>query len=687
MPTTKRGQEDSTLKIASVAVCMAWMAVSAGAGAWAADETARLSGVQLADIDPSVRPQDDLFQYANGKWLRTVSIPKDRSRYGVDVLMSDQSQRQQRQLIEGIGGSADAAARKVADLYTSFMDEAEVEKTGIRPLQPELARVSAAANVHDLSILMAHFDRFGIRSPISGYVNPDAKKSTIYAYWLGQGGLGLPDRDYYLSKDAKFVEFRRQYRNHIEKMLQLLKEPQAAAGARKILALETQLAKAQWSRVEERDPQKTYNPHTVVQLDALTPAIDWAAYFREAGLGPSPPTLVVREPGYFRELSKLLASEPLPSWRAYFRFRLLSSASPYLPSAFVNEHFAFNEGILRGTPQIENRWKRGCELVDSAIGEVSGKMYVAKYFPAESKARADEMVANLLAAYAASIDNLPWMSAGTKTEALAKLHKLNVKVGYPKQWRDYGGLSISPGDLLGNWLRANEFETQRKLSQLGGPIDRNEWEMTPPTVNAYYEPALNEIVFPAGILQLPLFNPAADDAYNYGATGATIGHEMSHGFDDEGAQFDSDGNLRDWWTAEDHQKYKALTDMLVKEYNAFEPITGFKVNGELTLGENIADIAGLEIAYKAYIASLKGHTPPVIDGMTGEQRFYLGYAQSWMTKQRDDATLAQLKSDPHSPEKFRANGSVVHMPSFYSAFGVKRGDKMYVAPEGRVALW
>jgi putative endopeptidase len=675
------------LNKARAAVGWVWVVASGCVGAWAGGAATQISGVQSADIDPSVRPQDDLFLYANGTWLRTVPIPQDKSRYGVDVLMTEQSQRQQRQLIEGIGASSDPEARKVADLYAGFMDEAAVEKAGIEPLQPELQRVSAAMNLHDLSVLMAHFDRFGIRSPLSGSVNPDAKNSTVYAYWVGQGGLGLPDRDYYLSNDAKFAGFRHQYRRHIERMLQLLKDPQAGATATKLLALETKIAKAQWSRVAERDPQKTYNPQTLAQLGALAPAIDWRAYFAEAGLGQMLPTLVVREPAYFRELSKLVAQEPIPTWRAYFRFRLLSSASPYLPRAFVNESFAFNERILRGTPQIEDRWKRGCELVDAAIGEASGKMYVARYFPPESKARVDEMVANLLAAYADSIDTLQWMSAGTKTEALAKLRKLNVKVGYPKQWRDYDKLSIARDDLLGNWLRANNFETERKLHQLGGPIDRNEWEMTPPTVNAYYEPSLNEIVFPAGILQLPVFNPAADDAYNYGATGATIGHEMSHGFDDEGSQFDSDGNLRDWWTAEDHQKYKALTDMLVKEYGAFEPVPGFKINGELTLGENIADIAGLEMAYKAYIASLKGRAPPVIDGMSGETRFYLGYAQSWMTQQRADATIAQLKSDPHSPEKFRANGSVVHMPSFYAAFGVKSGDKMYLAPEHRVTLW
>jgi putative endopeptidase len=657
--------------------------VSAGVDA----EPALVSGIQAADIDRSVRPQDDFFLFANGTWLRTVPIPADRSRYGVDVIMTERSLQQQRELIEGIGSSTDPDARKVADLYSSFMDEAGIERSGIEPLEAELQRVAAVNSIHDLSALMAHFDRFGIHAPFGGYVLPDAKKSTEYAYWLGQSGLGLPDRDYYLSGEAKFVGFRKKYRGHVEKMLRLLQDPGAGPTAAKILSLETALAKAQWSRVEERDPQKTYNPHTLAQLAVLAPAIDWRAYLTEAGVAAHVPTLIVREPSYFHQLSRMLTSVPLAEWKQYFRIRLLSATAPYLPKAFVDEDFAFNKGVLRGTPSNSERWKRGCELVDAQIGEASGRLYVAKYFPPESKARVEAMVGNLLEAYSRSIDQLAWMSAPTKAEAQAKLRRLNVKVGYPKRWRDYGKLEISATDLLGNWLRANNFETMRKLAQLGGPIDRDEWFMTAPTVNAYYDPSLNEIVFPAGILQVPVFNPAADDAYNYGATGATIGHEMSHGFDDEGSQFDSEGNLRDWWSPEDHEKYKAQTDKLVKEYGAFEPLPGFKINGELTLGENIADIAGIEIAYKAYLASLKGSAPPIIEGMSADQRFYLGYAQSWLSKTRDDATIAQLKSDPHSPEKYRANGVVVHMPSFYSAFAVNPGDKMYVAPENRVTLW
>jgi predicted metalloendopeptidase len=407
----------------------------------------------------------------------------------------------------------------------------------------------------------------------------------------------------------------------------------------------------------------------------------------EAGVPAPLPTLIVRQPGYLHGLSTLMKSMPLGTWKEYLRFRLLSGYAAYLPRVFVAEDFAFNEGILQGTPKIPERWKRGCALVDRMLGEASGKLYVAKYFPPQSKARADELVRNLLDAYGTSIDQLTWMSPATKVEAREKLRKILVKVGYPNEWRDYSRLEIAAMDLIGNVGRANLFETDRKLGQLGGPIDRNEWEMTVPTVNAYYEPTMNEIVFPAGILQLPVFNAAADDAFNYGATGATIGHEISHGFDDEGSQYDSDGNLRDWWTAADHTKFSEKTAKLVQEYGAFEPVPGFKVNGELTLGENIADIAGIEIAYKAYVASLNGRTPPIIDGLTAPQRFYLGYAQSWLSKQREAGTIEQVKSDPHSPEKYRVNGVVVHMPSFYDAFAVKPGDKMYLPPESRVTLW
>jgi predicted metalloendopeptidase len=648
---------------------------------------ALISGIQQADMNTAVRPQDDLFEYSNGTWLRDVPIPPDRSSYGVDSMMTERSLQQQRELIESARTAADPEARKVGDLYASFMDEERIEREGVKPLQAELKRIAAIKHVRDIGPLMAHFARLGVDTPIDTYISPDSKRSTQYAFWLSQSGLGLPDRDYYLSDDAKLTDFRIKYRMHIEKMLVLLGDRRAAQEADKILALETAMAKIQWTKVANRDPQKTYNPLTLSQLALLAPQLDWQPLLVNAGLSKPLPTLIVRQPDYLRGLSELLQSTPLTTWKEYLRFRMLSSSAPYLTRAFVDEDFAFNEGVLRGTLRIQERWKRGCELVDRLIGEASGKLYLAKYFPPQSKMRIDELVGNLLKAYSQSIDQLDWMSPITKTEAQAKLRKINVKIGYPNHWRDYSKLIIVPSDLLGNVIRSQQFESNRQLAKLGRPIDRNEWRMTTPTVNAYHNPVFNEIVFPAGILQPPMFNPAADDAFNYGSTGATIGHEISHGFDDRGSQYDSDGDLRDWWTIEDHAKFKAKTEKLVKEYDAFEPVPGFHINGALTLGENIADIAGIEIAYKAYIASLKGHTPPVIDGMTADQRFYIGYAQSWLGKRREARTIEQLKSNPHSPEKYRVDGVVVHMPSFYTAFSVLPNDSMYRQPEDRVTLW
>jgi putative endopeptidase len=667
-------------------IALAMVLLSAATPAVLADSPL-LSGIQTADMNKAARPQSDFFEYANGAWLRKVQIPQDRSRYGVDVMMAEQSLVQLRELIEGARNSSDADARKVADLYDSFMDEARIEQQGVKPLQPELELIDAIKSVDDIGPLMAQLDRLGVATPIGIFVAQDAKDSTQYALWFSQGGLGLPDRDYYLSDDAKLLGFRTKYREHVAKMLTLLGDAHAGDEAVRILALETAFAKIQWTRVANRDPQKTYNPQTLAQLKELAPSIDWNSYLAKGGVPDTLPTLIVRQPDYLKGLSGLIKSTPLPTWKEYFRYQLLSGSAPYLPHALVDEDFAFTQGVLRDTPKNQERWKRGCKLVDELIGEASGKLYVAKYFPPKAKARIDDLVANLLKAYAQSVDQLSWMSEATKVEARAKLRKINVKIGYPRRWRDYSKLVISPTDLPGNVKRGVKFENDRKLAQLGGPIDRDEWQMTAPTVNAYYDPQLNEIVFPAGILQLPVFNPDAEGAFNYGATGATIGHEISHGFDDEGSQFDSDGNLRDWWTAEDHAKFKAKTDKLVAEYNRFEPVPGFHVNGELTLGENIADIAGIEIAYKAYIASLNGRAPPVIDGMSADQRFYIGYAQSWLSKTRDAALIEQVKSDPHAPEKYRVNGVVVHMPSFYDAFPVKSGDKMYLRPEDRVTLW
>ncbi|MDE2297877.1 MAG: M13 family metallopeptidase, partial [Burkholderiales bacterium] len=462
----------------------------------------------------------------------------------------------------------------------------------------------------------------------------------------------------------------------------------AEATARAILGLETELARVQWSEVENRDPIKAYTLVALSGLSALAPGFDWSAYLDSAGLAGKTPNVIVRQPSYLRAVGALLESVPLATWRAYARVRLLGAYAPYLPKAFVDTRFAFAGTVLAGTPQNRPRWKRGVALVDQSIGEGLGKLYVARYFPPQNKARMEALVANLLAAYRASIATLDWMTPATKQQALAKLAKFNAKIGYPKRWIDYRTLEIRRTDLAGNVMRARRFEDARQLAKLGKPIDRDEWGMTPQTINAYYDPSLNEIVFPAAYLQPPNFDAAADDAVNYGGIGATIGHEISHGFDDEGSQYDGDGNLRDWWTAQDKANFAAKTKLLVAQYSAFVAVPpDYHVNGELTLGENIADNSGLAIAYKAYQLSLAGKPAPVIDGMSGDERFFYGYAQSYRSKERDEALLAQIKSDPHSPDEFRVTGAVRNQPAFYSTFGVKPGDKMYLPPAERVLMW
>ena len=644
------------------------------------------SGIDRSDFDPSIRPQDDLFGYANGTWLKNHPIPADRSSYGETAVMQDQSLALQRGLLEAAMTASSAEERKAGDLYASFMNDQLVEQKGLTGLETDLRQVSAVQTSEQLGPLMGHLYRIGITTPIAVDIEPDHKDSAHYAFYLNQGGIGLPDRDYFLLQDKDFVRFRAAYLKHIAAILEMAGDQQVEDKAKDIMALEAALAQLQWSNVALRDPLKTYNPKTLEQLQQMAPAINWPGFFSEAGIVGTP-KLVVGEPSFVAGLPHLVTATPLATWKAYFRFRILSDRAAYLSKAFVAEDFDFNQKILNDTPHQRERWKRGCDLVDQLMGEESGKLYVAKYFPATTKAQVQMLVMNLINSYRDSIDHLDWMSPATRAEARAKLDRINVKIGYPDRWRDYSTLSISADDLIGNVERAHVFEHDRKAAMLSGPVDHSEWDMTAPTVNAYYSEELNEIVFPAGTLQPPAFDPNADDAYNYGSTGATIGHEISHAFDDEGSQYDASGNLRDWWTKQDYARFKAKTTQLVKEYNAFQPIPGFHINGALTLGENIADIAGIEIAYKAYLATLHGAPAPVIDGMTGEQRFYLGFAQSWLGEERKAALIAQLKSDPHSPEKYRVNGVVVHMPSFYQAFSVTPSDKMFLAPKDRVTLW
>ncbi|HTY02431.1 MAG TPA: M13-type metalloendopeptidase [Rhodocyclaceae bacterium] len=670
-----------------IAAALAFLASS-----WCLAATPLQSGIDLQYMDKSVRPQDDLFRYLSGKWLDTAPIPADRARYGSFDALGDATELQLKDIVEGLAHADNLAAgsdeRKIADLYNSFMDEPLAETRGLSGLQGELARIDALADKRELPALIGHLSALGVHLPIGFEIDQDARASTRYAVYLNQGGLGLPDRDYYLKDDdARLKGMRDAYRAHVQRTLTMAGLPDTEQATAGILALETELARAQWTKVENRDPVKTYNKTAIAQLDGVVPGFDWPAYFAATQVGSKVDYVIVRQPSFFTGFAKLLDSEPLATWKTYLKWHLLRSYAPYLDKVFVEKNFDFYGKALRGIPEDQPRWKRGIALVDGGIGEALGRSYVAKYFPPQNKARMQALVANLVTAYRQSIAKLDWMSAETKKQALAKLAKLTPKIGYPDRWRDYGKLEIDRNDLVGNVMRARQFEFARDVNKLGRPIDRSEWLMTPQTVNAYYNPAMNEVVFPAAILQPPFFNVAADDAVNYGGIGAVIGHEISHGFDDEGSQYDDDGNLRDWWTKADHAKFDARTKVLVAQYSAFSPVPGYNVNGELTLGENIADNSGLAIAYKAYRISLAGKPAPVIDGLTGDQRFCLGFAQVWRGKARDAEAIRLIKIDPHSPPQFRADGTLRNLPAFYSAFGVKAGDKMYLPPAERVKIW
>jgi putative endopeptidase len=676
-------------------------------GCASAPATTLRSGVDLKYVDHSVRPQDDLYRYLNGKWLDSFQLPADRGTYGSFTFVDDATQEQLRGIVDGLvqaqaqpqaqtqaqggagadAGNADAEVRKITDLYQSFMDEARLEALGLKPLQAEFALVDAVADKSDIPALIAHLNRIGAGAPYGLYVNQDARNSLQYAVIIHQSGLGMPDRDYYLKDDAKLKDARAKYLAHVGKMLGMAGDAEAEIHAAAILNLETELAQLQWTRVDNRDPVKTYNKTAIADLPKLMPGYDWRRYVRSTDIEGKVDSVIISQPSYFSGLDKLVTTTPLPVWKAYFKWHVLAAAAPYLSKPFVDERFAFRGTVLSGIPENRARWKRGIALLDGAMGEALGKLYVQKYFPPENKARMEALVRHLLDAYRRDIDTLDWMSPGTKKGAREKLAKLVTKIGYPNTWRDYGALQISRDDLWGNVVRANEFEYRRDLNKLGKPVDRNEWQMTPQTVNAYYNPPMNEIVFPAAILQPPFFDVRADDAVNYGGIGGVIGHEISHGFDDNGSQYDADGNLHDWFTPEDHEKFKVKTRALVAQYDAYEPAPGFHVNGELTLGENIADNSGLAIAYKAYHLSLAGKAAPVIEGLTGDERLYLGWVQVWRGKVREAEAIQRTKTDPHSPPAVRGTAPVVNQEGFYAAFGVKQGDKMYLPPERRIKIW
>lgn len=684
---------NKTLHLLLAVLALGWMSVS-----WAADEASAVAvsapalnaGIEPGNADRSVRPQDDLYRAVNGGWLDKTEIPADKSAYGAFYKLRDDSETALRRIIvEAAETPVESRSRnqqRIGDFYTSFMDEERIEQLGIKPLSAEFARIDAVSRVGLIPKQLAHFLKQQINSPISGYVHQDAKSPDKYVMDLYQNGLGLPDRDYYLSDEPRFVEIREKYEAHIARMFALVNLKNGEEAARGILRLETELARIQWSKVESRDAVKTYNPMTVSELKALMPVFDWDSFLKRADLRKLQ-SLVISQPSYFAGLDQLLQSVELPVWKDYFRWRVISSAAPYLNKTLVDEQFAFNGRVLSGAREIRPRWKRGVEVVETALGESLGRIYVDRYFPPKAKQRMDQLVRNLLAAYRADVETLDWMSDATKKKALEKLAKFNPKIGYPKRWRDYSALKVSASDLFGNMQRAAEFDYQRNIAKLGKPIDREEWDMTPQTVNAYYNPEKNEIVFPAAILQPPFFNANADDAVNYGGIGAVIGHEISHGFDDQGSRYNGDGALEDWWTSGDRANFDERTQALVKQYSKYEPVPGLHLNGELTVGENIADLAGLSIAYKAYRLSLGGRTAPVIDGLSGDQRFFYGWAQVWRSKYREQRLVQLIKTDPHSPGEYRCNGVVVNLPGFHEAFGVQKGDALYLSPDDRIRLW
>ena len=650
----------------------------------------RSLGVELNHLDRSVRPQDDFYQFVNGNWLKTTPIPADRARYGTFIELADKAELAMRTLIEEAAAAKERQAgstpQKVGDLYNSFMDTQRIESLGLEPARAELQRVKALKNAAALPELFAELLRDGIQTPFGVFVGQDQKQATRYIVYASQSGLGLPDRDYYFKQEPRFVETRAAYVAYIEKLLTLAGEKDAKKAAQAILQLETALAEKSWDRVKNRDREATYNLKSVAELDALTPGFSWARFLKAAG-AEATPAVIVRQPDYFQAMNGLLKKTPLPVLKQYLTFKVLDERAPLLSGAFETANFEFRGKTLQGLQENRPRWKRGVGVVNDTLGEAVGQLYVERHFTPASKQRMQELVANLREAFRQGIDGLDWMSPATKAQAQAKLAKFGVKIGYPEKWRDYAPLEIAQGDLVGNVRRGEVFEFNRQMAKLGKPIDRAEWGMTPQTVNAYYSSTMNEIVFPAAILQPPFFNPEADDATNYGAIGGVIGHEFSHGFDDQGSRSDGDGNLRDWWTAEDKTGFQKRTTMLVEQYNGFSPLEAMNVNGKLTLGENIGDLSGLTVAYKAYKLSLEGQQAPAIDGFSGDQRFFLGWAQIWRGLYRDDAMRQMLLTDSHSPPQYRVNGVVRNMPEFYEAFGVKQGDAAWLPPEQRVKIW
>jgi putative endopeptidase len=656
-------------------------AASVKEGPAAAAPTYGTFGFDIAGMDESVAPGDNFYQYANGTWAKTTAIPADKSNYGAFTVLDDLSRQRTRELIED---QARDPGSRIGAVYASFLDEAAIETKGLAPFQPWLNEVRAIKSKSQLDELYAKADRLGIAGPFASYVGQDAKAPEVYTVVMLQGGLGMPDRDYYLSKDAKQVETKAKYLQHLTNVLTLAGEQNAAARAQAILDYETSIARVHWTKAESRDRTKTYNKMALADLAKSAPGFDFAGYMR--GMGVNLESVVVAQPSAAAGEAALIAKTPMSVLKDQLLIRSIDTYSAYLPKAFDEETFSFFGQTLNGTPEQEVRWKRAVNFTTAVLGDDVSKLYVAKYFPPDTKAKADEMVKNIIAAMDRRIDQLEWMTPETKVKAHAKLAAFTPKIGYPSQWRDMSGVQIERNDVIGNAMRSAQFEHAYRIGKLGGPIRRWEWGMTPMTINAYANPTMVEIVFPAAILQPPFFDPNADDAVNYGGIGAVIGHELSHHFDDQGAKYDSKGQLIDWWTPGDTKAFTGRLDKLVEQYNQYEPLPGLHVNGRLTLGENTADLAGLTVAHDAYVASLGGKPAPVIDGKTADQRFYLGWAQVWRRNYREPNLRQRLLTDPHSPSEQRGN-IVRNLDPWYDAFGVQPGQKLYLAPAERVRIW
>lgn len=646
------------------------------------------SGVEMTGMDTSIRPQDDYYAYANGSWLASTEIPADQVGWGSYMTLRDKSLKQLREIIDDVSSDSggDQATAKIGAYYRAYLDEEKIEEAELSPLEDLFAEIDALDDYNAVAAFFGSSNVIGLDAPFNLFVNQDDKNPEKYVIFMVQSGLGLPDRDYYFDESERGLELRTKYVAFVEQMLDLSAYEDADGAADRIMALETRLAEHQWDKVDNRNADKIYNKTTDEELAELLPNFNLDGYF--AGIGtPALEYVIVHQPSYLAAFNELFSETDLKTWREYLRLNLILSYANFLPKVFVDARFDFYSKTLVGREEQQPRWKRAVNSINGSIGELLGQLYVARYFPPEAKTRMVELVDNLMKAYADSIQNLDWMSDETKVKALEKLSKFTPKIGYPDKWKDYSALEITDDALISNIRNARSFNHYREIGKLGKPVDRTEWFIAPQVVNAYYNPGLNEIVFPAAFLQAPNFQLDADDAYNYGAIGVTIGHEIGHGFDDQGSKYDGDGNLKSWWTDQDRARFEEKTQGLITQFNGFEALPGVFVNGAFTLGENIGDLGGTAIALKAYRMSLNGKESPVIDGFTGDQRFFLGFAQSSRIKWRQQLIELLIKTDPHPPDVFRINGVVPNVDDFYSTYNVSAGDGLYLPPEERVRIW